>query len=112
MVGFVDLQCAFDTLHKAKQYRQAQYKSSDPKRVPLDTLSAIVPPLIDSARFLLIKGLLQNDQTIMPKMELVYLAVFGAEMSALSGLAIEVVLGFLHLEPLPTFWIMLWKEES
>ena len=47
----------------------------------------------------------------MPVMEFVDLAVFGAQVSALSSLAVEVVLGFLHLEPLPALRIVLWKKE-
>lgn len=48
----------------------------------------------------------------MPIVEFMDLAIFSAEISALAGLSVEVVLGFVHLEPFPTGWIVLWEEES
>jgi hypothetical protein len=63
-------------LHQAEERRQDEDQYSHPERIPLDSISPIPPPLIDSPGMRGIKPLLQYHQPVSPKQETIYIAIY------------------------------------
>jgi hypothetical protein len=65
------------SLDETKDHSEYQNKCGNPKSIPLDPLSVIVPPLRDGSRLRIIESLFENDQAISPILEVVDLAALG-----------------------------------
>jgi hypothetical protein len=75
IICLVDLHCSLNALHEAKENGQGKNQSSDPKGVPLNTISPIVPPFKQIARLRLVKDLFEDYKPVMPELEMFNLAL-------------------------------------
>jgi hypothetical protein len=64
MVGFVHLQSPFKALNNTEENCKTQDQDSDPKRIPLDLVPAIVPELRYGGGPRLIELFLQSQEFI------------------------------------------------
>lgn len=90
MESSVYLEGPFNTLHQAKRDCHSQNQDSNPKSVPLHAISPVIPPLRQCSRVGLIKDLLQNNKTIVPKRKIFHLAVACAQIATFYDPRIEL----------------------
>jgi len=74
IVCSVDLQSAFNTLDEAQQGSDDEDHQRDPERIPLRSVSSIIPPLPHRAGRLIVVRLLENHQPVPPITESLDLA--------------------------------------
>ena len=70
-----------------------------------------MPPLVDCGGIFLIKGLLQDGETVVPILEFVDLALLRARIPALSSFRVKIVFFLFDFKPLPTLYIALRQNE-
>ena len=71
------LHSPFNALHHPEKYGQPQDQDSDPEGIPLHPISPVPPPLGYRLRAGLVKGLLQDDETVVPYRELFESPILG-----------------------------------
>lgn len=107
VISVVDLPSAFDTLDKGEDECPRANHKSEPE--PLDTTSVVDPPLLASSRFCLVEKLLENDQSVVPKVEVVDLARLCAQNTAVYSSIVKHEVFLVFLEPLNRCTIVFWQ---
>ena len=83
----VHLQPSLDRLNHPKHHSHDKDQYRDPKGIPLHPVPPVMPPLRQGSRLGLIKGLLQNNESVMPDGE-----IFDPTLTSLQGAAFRNVL--------------------
>jgi hypothetical protein len=111
-IRLVHLQRPFDALYQPKKHSQDQHHDRHPESIPLHAIPPVIPPLRERPRPRLVKDLLQDDEAIAPEVEVLDLAVVGAELALLDDPAVEVERRREALEPSSRVGVGLREEEG
>lgn len=95
---FIHLQGPFHALHKTKEKSHNKHKRSNPERVPLHPIPLAKPSLRKSHGIRFVKGLFQDDESVVPEAEILKPALAGSERATFAQLRIYPGLA-LGLQP-------------
>src|SRR6266536_6200841 len=112
MERFISLQSSLNRLYQAEDDRQAQNKCGYPEGIPLHALPTVIVPLLDCLWLRVIEDLLQNDESVPPKLEVVNLAVLRTKLSVPCSSWIQTALPLLLLKPPYGFFLILREKEA
>lgn len=98
MICLPYLPASFDTLNNPKEQGTNHQEDRHPE--PLNSFPVIKPPLLDGSWTRIIKVLLQDDESVMPKMEVVNLSFLQLQLTTLHCARIQAALCLLPPKPL------------
>lgn len=107
-----NLHSPFNTLNKPKQQSQEQNHDRNPKCIPLETVSTVIPPLTQCFWRRFIKYLLEFNDSVMPEVEVSHMSVNSTKVSTLGSTFVETFSRGNLAVPFSRFGVGLWEQES